>query len=88
MLDYCLAAEDVPPASRPLHEGVLDILAANLSAPLKVYSRRQMNTFLQELHAGSIEREPLHITEKKRGSGPVQFKADGEGIIELLNFYI
>ncbi|GEP89823.1 Leucine carboxyl methyltransferase [Chitinophaga terrae (ex Kim and Jung 2007)] len=88
MLDYCLAGEDVPLACRPLHEGVLDILAANLPAPLKVYSRRQINAFLQELHAASVEREPLPLTEKKRGLKPVQFKADGEGIIELLNFYI
>lgn len=88
MLDYTLATEEVPKSFQPVHEGVLNNLAANLPAPLNVYSRQQINILLQELHAVSIEREPVHLTEKKRGLKPVYFKADGEGFIELLNFYI
>lgn len=88
ILDYILPDESVAESALPVYRTTRQLMEKVLEGALQLYSRQQMFAFIELLHGDVAGVDSMQDAEFKLNGRNQLYYQEGEGVIEMISFYI
>jgi O-methyltransferase involved in polyketide biosynthesis len=88
LLDYMLPEYEIPSVALPLFNAVKEQVETLVGRPLQAYSRSRMFELIEDLRGDVASVDSMKEAEFKLNGRNEIYYLEGEGLIEMLSFYL